>query len=154
MEASYEIELRQVPRRDLAVVKFHAKLGELGGKLDQAFAAVSKHLTHAGIAFQGPAVAHYVPISKDSFDVAAGFVVPSPISGDGEVMPAELPACDAAATMHVGSYDRLADAYAAIQRWMAENGKHPENSMWEEYWSDDPTPPRTDVYWPVKAQRD
>lgn len=150
---AYQIELKKQPRRDLAVVKFRATVADMGQRIGAAFGAVHAYLLQAGIQVQGPAVAFYTP-GVHEFDVAAGFIVPSPIPGDGTVVPGELPACEAAVTTHVGGYDSLPAAYAAIQTWIRASGREPAESMWEEYWSGPSTPPeniRTDIFWPVKA---
>jgi len=148
------IELKAQPRRDLAVVKFRAQAAEIGQRIGAAFGAVHEYLSQAGVQIQGPAVACFT--GQGEFDVAAGFVVPFAVPGDGSVVPAELPACEAAVTTHVGGYDSLPATYAAIHSWMAAIGREPAEMMWEEYWSDASTPPertRTDIIWPVKPRQ-
>jgi effector-binding domain-containing protein len=152
---TYQIELKSQPRRDLAVVKFRSSVADIGPRIGAAFGAAHAYLVQAGIQVQGPAIAVYTPGGQE-FEIAAGFVVPAAVEGDGNVVPAELPACDAAVTMHMGSYESLPAAYTAIQSWMAANGRVPSETMWEEYWSGPSTPPdqtRTDIVWPVKAAR-
>jgi effector-binding domain-containing protein len=145
--------LKSLPRRDIAVVKFRAAVPEIGQRLGAAFGEVHSYLVRAGVRIAGPAVAFYKP-GPHQFDVAAGFIVPSAVSGDGKVEPSALPACEAAVTTHIGGYDALPAAYAAIQSWMQATGREPAETMWEEYWSGPSTPPdqtRTDIFWPVKA---
>ena len=79
-----------------------------------------------------------------------------PVEGDGNVVPYELPACEAATTTHIGSYGALGDAYAAIEAWMKDNRREPlGNIMWDEYWSGPEVPEdqaRTEVFQPLKAR--
>jgi effector-binding domain-containing protein len=51
------------------------------------------------------------------------------------------PSGEAATTLHVGPYDRLGEAHAAIDRWRAEHGREYAGVSWETYgdWNDDPT---------------
>jgi effector-binding domain-containing protein len=124
-------------------------------QIGAAFGAVQAYLVRAGVPVAGPAVGRYRS-GPPEFDVAAGFIVPSAIPGDGHVVPDELPECDAAVTTHIGGYDALPAAYAAIQSWMQANGREPADAMWEEYWSGPSTPPtqtRTDIVWPVTPLR-
>jgi len=149
----YDIILKHQPRRSVAVVKFRATVAEMGQRIGAAFEEVSNYLVQSGALFQGPAVAYFIPGPSD-FDVSAGFVVSAAISGDGNVVPAELPECDAVVTTHLGGYDTLPAAHEAMQSWMRANGHEPSEEMWEEYWSDPSTPPeqtRTDIVWPVKG---
>jgi effector-binding domain-containing protein len=152
---TYQIEMKSQPRRDLAVVKFRAPAAEVAQRIGAAFSAVHKHLSQAGVRIQGPAVAYYEP-GPHEFAVSAGFVVPSAITGDGNVVPGQLPACEAAVTTHIGGYDSLPTAYEAIKSWMEAAGREPAEAMWEEYWSEPSTPPektRTDVFWPAKSRK-
>lgn len=151
--SAYQIELKIQPRRDLAVVKFRASVSEISQRIGAAFSAVHKYLSQAGVEIHAPAIAYYKP-GQDEFDVWAGFVVSTAIIGNGNVVPAELPECEAAVTTHLGGYDSLPAAYSAIQSWMKATGREPAEVMWEEYWSDASTPPdktRTDIFWPVAS---
>jgi effector-binding domain-containing protein len=150
----YKVELKDLERQHVAVVKFRATPEEIGEKVGAAFQAVVDHLAETGGHIKGPAFAVYDQTSADGFDVSAGFPVLGPIEGDGHVVPAELPACQAAVTEHIGGYDELPQAYEAIGVWMRANGRHArDTTMWEEYWSEPSSPPeetRTVVIWPLK----
>lgn len=153
----YEIRVEQLAQRDVAAVKLRGKAADLPVQLPAAFGAVVAYLQRQGISPRGPAVAIYDQRGGDQLEVAAGFYVPSRIEGDGHVVPAVIPACSAAVTTHVGSYDELARAYAAMRSWMQREGREPaDTTMWEEYSSGPETPSeqaRTDVYWPLRSAR-
>jgi effector-binding domain-containing protein len=152
---NYEVQVRHSERRHIAAVRFRARVEEIGARMGEALSAVEAYLTAAGVPLEGPAVAVYEPEGEGQFDVAAGFPVQEPIEGDGHVVPVELPEGDVAVTTHTGPYDRLSQAYEAIQAWMREHGHEPAISMWEEYYSPPDTPPsetRTDVFWPLKPR--
>ena len=153
---TYRVELKDQTRRDVAVVCFRATASDMGRHMGTALGTVYEHLVRAGVKSQGLAVAIYRSTGVEAqFDVRVGFVVPSAIRGDGHVVPAELPECEAAVVLHVGPYDRLHFAYDAIRSWMAETGYEPTELMWEEYFSPPPTPPakmRTQVVWPVRPR--
>jgi effector-binding domain-containing protein len=54
----------------------------------------------------------------------------------------------------VGPYDTLGETYAALMRWIGEQGRVVAGPMWEVYWTDPGTEPdparwRTEVIIPV-----
>ena len=61
----------------------------------------------------------------------------------GEVYATETPAGDAAVAVHRGPYDRMNEAYDAIDKWMAANGRESAGQVWEIY--GDPTPDPADT---------
>jgi effector-binding domain-containing protein len=145
------VERKHLPARHLAVTRFRASFTEIGKRIGSALTAVHQALVAQGIRVQGPAIAVYHK-QGDGFEIAAGFEVANPIVGSAEIEPAELPACEAVVTTHMGDYADLPAAYDAMRAWMTANGREPAETMWEEYWSDPSTPPdrtRTDVFWPL-----
>ena len=152
----YKVELKDLERQDIAVVRFRARPEEVGEKVGEAFQAVVDYLAETGGHIKGPAIAVYDQAGDDAFEVAAGFPVLAPVQGDGHVVPSELPAVHAAVTEHIGGYDELPRAYEAIGAWMRANRYTAlDTKMWEEYWSEPSSPPeetRTVVIWPVKPQ--
>lgn len=63
----------------------------------------------------------------------------------GEVYATSTPAGEAAVAVHRGSYDRLNDAYVAIEQWMAANGKEAAGHTWEIYGDPTPNPAETET---------
>jgi hypothetical protein len=61
----------------------------------------------------------------------------------GEVYPTETPAGEAAVAVHRGPYDRMNEAYRAIETWMAANRRESAGPTWEIY--GDPTPDPADT---------
>ena len=61
----------------------------------------------------------------------------------GEVYATETPAGEAVVAVHRGPYDRLNEAYKAIEEWMAANRRESAGSSWEIY--GDPTPDPADT---------
>jgi hypothetical protein len=56
----------------------------------------------------------------------------------GEVYATETPGGEAAVAIHRGPYDRMNEAYDAIDQWMEANGRESAGQVWEIY--GDPTP--------------
>lgn len=67
-----------------------------------------------------------------------------------------LPGGFAATTIHNGPYDKLSEAYAAVEQWMATEGLVAAGAPWESYLNDpsdhpDPRDWKTEVFWPVAS---
>ena len=63
----------------------------------------------------------------------------------GEVYATETPAGETAVAVHRGPYDRLNDAYMAIEKWMAANGRESAGHSWEIYGDPTPDPAETET---------
>ena len=61
----------------------------------------------------------------------------------GEVCARETPGGEAAIAIHRGAYDRMNEAYDAIEEWMAANQRESAGHSWEIY--GDPTPNPADT---------
>jgi len=151
----YRVEIKEVTARPAAVVRFTAGVPEMGEKMGTAFGQVMQYLTQAGVQIAGPAIGYYEQLGNERFDVRSGFIVAAPIEGNGTVQPFELPAGKVATTVHVGPYETLPEAYAALAEQSKALGEEIEMGapMWEEYLTGPETPPgqtQTVIYWPVK----
>jgi AraC family transcriptional regulator len=96
----------------------------------------------------------YVSSGPGLLTIEVGFQFAAPAGGDGEVEAGELQGGPAAVGVHGGPYDQLGETYAAMERWMEQNGLRPGGPAWEWYVTDpadhpDPADWRTEVYWPV-----
>jgi hypothetical protein len=61
----------------------------------------------------------------------------------GEVYPTETPGGEAAVAVHRGPYERMNEAYTAIETWMADKRRESAGHVWEIY--GDPTPDPSDT---------
>ena len=61
----------------------------------------------------------------------------------GEVHATETPGGEVAVTVHRGPYNRMNEAYVAIETWMAANRRESAGHSWENY--GDPTPDLADT---------
>ena len=61
----------------------------------------------------------------------------------GEVYATETPGGEAAVAVHRGAYNRMNEAYDAIEKWMAANHRESSGHVWEIY--GDPTPDPADT---------
>lgn len=149
---AYQVQFVRVPARRVAVHRFRARPEEIARMMGEAFGEVMRYAGAHGLQVHGPGIGHYTMHGRE-FEVAAGFVVDADFQGDDEVGLLPLPACEVATTTHVGPYERLMEAYEAVQEHARQLGrKLDEHVMWEEYLTGPEVPmdqQRTVVRWPV-----
>lgn len=154
----YTIEERALTARPTAVKRFRLPIAQISEVIGPAFMETASAAGRQGHPPAGPPFARYFmtapPAEGEPVEFEAGFPVAGPITPAGEVEPGELPGGEAIATLHVGPYDAMQPAYAAIAAWMAGHGRAPGGPPWEVYLSDpqaepDPATWRTEVVQPL-----
>jgi len=153
----YTIETRTLTELETAVEFATLSPPEIGPWLQKAFGEVATYLERKGAGPDGPPFARFSLTSDGRVDVEAGFPASTPTSGEGEVEPSDLPPGPAAITVHVGPYDTMEPAYAALHEWMTEHEREPAGDAWEVYLTDpdaDPDPGtwRTEVVQPYREK--
>jgi effector-binding domain-containing protein len=145
---TYEITVSVTQAQDAAVVAGHVDTTGipefLGGAFGEVMAVVD------GSAVAGPPFARYVMVD-DGFDIVAGFPVASPVTPSGRVVATTLPGGTKAMLLYRGSYEGIAEAWTAMESWVAENGYVVDADPWESYLDGpDVAEPRTLITWPVR----
>jgi hypothetical protein len=135
------VSIQIVQPRKLAAVRRQVAPGGVGAAWGPAVAKVWDFLRgQPGLRTDGHNIFLYhqparpgLPLQCDfGVEVARGF------ESAGEVYETETPAGEAAIAVHRGAYNRMNEAYDAIEKWMAANGRQSAGHMWEIY--GDPTP--------------
>lgn len=155
MAKLYQITTKGLDRQPTAVMRTELPVQEMGRWLATCYATVHEHLRRVAVAPVGPPFARFTFLG-DLAAVEAGFPVEREIDGDGRVEPSALPGGTVAMTTHLGRYEDLEDAYAAIRGWIADHGYKATGPHWEVYFTDPTADPdsrhwRTDVVAPYQA---
>lgn len=147
---TYDVRVRDLSAVDAAVVRTTVPIAQIGSAVSGAFKKVWERLAKLGVASTGVAFGRF-GMHGDSVSVEAGFSVPAPIAGDGDVQPGRLPGGPAAVTLHLGPYDQIGPAYSAVQAWVAANNRQVDGDPWEIYLTPpDQQPQRTEVVFPLR----
>ncbi len=153
---AYEIEARTLDEQDTAVEFATLPVNEIGPWLGKVYADVAGYLGRKGAGPVGPPFARYHPVGDGTFEVEAGFVATTPVGGEDEIEPSDLPKGTVAVTVHVGPFDAMVPAYEALTAWVAAQGGTPAGDPWEIYLTDpmaepDPARWRTEVVMPYRV---
>lgn len=152
---TYEVETLNLVHQPAAVVRATVAVAEIGVWMSRALGAVAAHLASAGAHPAGPPFGRFHLAAGERFEVEAGFPTAEPVPEDGGVQLSSLPAGLAAATWHVGPYDEMTGAYAAVTAWIRDHDGEPVGDAWEVYFTDparepDPATWRTLVVQPYR----
>lgn len=153
---TYTVRAEARPEQPTAVVTATMPVSEIGPWLAEQYRKIAA-VFGTGHDFPiGPPFARYHRRADDRFDVEAGFPVGSRFVDEGDVHGSVLPEARVAVLVHVGPYDEMEPAYAALQAWIVEHGGEPVGDPWETYFSDPTTEPdpatwRTEISQPYRA---
>ena len=143
---AYEIEVVSLaPQPVASIVVPGIRLEAVGAALHGTLPDVFSHLEANGVAMVGAPFARYHPADDETFDLEAGIPVGGTFPETDTIRARELPGGEAIATVHVGAYDRLPDALAALSAWREAHGRRPAGAYWEIYVDDPSTMPAEQV---------
>src|SRR5512143_2866012 len=107
----YEVKVEQVQSQPTAVVRRQAKSDELASVVPQLCGEVWQFVRDVGLLRPGRNLALYL---DGVINLECGVEVAGSFAGNGRVIPSSTPAGTIATATHLGPYDRLGEAHAAI----------------------------------------
>lgn len=150
---TYEVSVEEHSEQAAATIAQRLPQSGIPAFLQAAFPELFGALQAQAVDPVGPPFARYAP-RADGFEVTAGIPVSSPIVTVGRVRPGSLSGGTVATTVHVGTYDRLAEAFHAVIDWIGVQGYAIAGDPWESYLDGPDVPePRTRVSFPVTRAR-
>ena len=155
VQVKYEIEVKDVPERRVAVVSERGHENEMSEIIPRQIETVGGYLRELGVRPLG------APICVCPFPDAEGMLAPEtgwPVAHDVPPRPPievkTHPATRALVFKHVGPYEQLSRSYRLMAEVMERQGLTPAGDPVEVYWSDpqevtDPNEYVTFVEWPI-----
>jgi len=152
------IERRDLPAQHILFARLRAARHELSSAIGEGVGKVYGYAQRAGLALAGHPFTRYLSAGPGLLTIEVGFRFSDPVRGDGDIEAGILEGGPAVAAVHGGPYEQLSESYAAIERWMEQNGLAPGGAPWEYYVTDpaahpDPADWRTEIFWPVAGAR-
>jgi AraC family transcriptional regulator len=155
---TYSITTNRLPMQPVLVARRRVGRSEIAATIGEVLPKIFLYAQKNGIALTGLPFTRYVEVGPGLLTIEPGIRIAAWGEGlnpiDPEIVSDTLPAGPAATTRHIGPYDKLPDAYAAIQQWMEAEGLVAAGAPWESYVTDpaeypDPKDWKTDVFWPL-----
>lgn len=155
MAGPYEVRLETVETVPLAIIRGSAHAQNIGARIGADLARVRDSLQRQGITPAKSVVVYWsangnwqtppgVPVE---IGIQLGSTLPKE---DYPVVRSSTPSGQVVSTVHIGPYQKLAEAHAAIHRWSSEQGRALTMRNWEVYGQHDPDHPdqlRTEIYY-------
>jgi effector-binding domain-containing protein len=156
---TYEVQRREAMPLTLAVACAQASVRDIGQRVVDLLREVYAFLERSGVRQAGHNVVLYLDqedrglfMTEGGVPVEAGVEVAGPFEAAGRVKCSQTPGGAVASVVHVGPYQRLPEAHAAVRRWCQEQGHSIAGPNWEVYgdWTEDPAGLRTEVVYLLK----
>jgi AraC family transcriptional regulator len=149
------IARRELTPQPILFVRMRAARHELSTAIGQGLGKAYPLALSSGAAVVGRPFTRYLSTGPGLFNIEVGMPVSGAPAGQGDVEAGSLPGGAVAVATHAGSYEQLSETYAALERWIEENGHSTAGAPWESYITDptehpDPAEWRTEVYWPIR----
>ena len=129
----YVIASHHVEPQAIVSIRDRCKQADLPQFFEAAFAELYGALGLLEISPAGMPFAIYHEFGTDGVDVEVCVPAVQAISPTGRVNSRELPSMTVARTLHVGRYEDLEPAYAAVTAWVTRNGFVPAGPVQERY---------------------
>ncbi|OGO55450.1 MAG: hypothetical protein A2Z32_05960 [Chloroflexi bacterium RBG_16_69_14] len=151
---AYEISRREVPDQPIVSIRERMAAADLPAFCGRSFGELYGHLQLLGVPPTGEPFVLYHAFGPDDIDAEACVPFTGDITASGRITARVLPAATVVETLHIGPYDELPNAYAALSGWIAQNGLEPVWPVRERYLNEPgpdvpPTAYRTVIAMPI-----
>jgi effector-binding domain-containing protein len=122
VDMTYEFATHQIPATGIISIRDQivpdAFPAFLGGAFPELFEFVGRH----GIATLGHPFVMYHAFGPDVIDAEVCVPVVAPGPTTDRIQARTLPATEVVRTLHIGPYEELGSAYAALTEWVSDHG--------------------------------
>jgi AraC family transcriptional regulator len=154
---TYSIAKTTLSPQPVLVVRRSIKRSEIAATIGECLHKIFLAAQKAGVALAGPPFMRCLNVGPGLMTIEPGMRVSGTATNaalDEEVLWETLPGGEAATTLHMGKYEDLPEAYAAMEQWMKAEGSKMAGAPWEVYVTDpgdypDPKDWKTEIFWPL-----
>ncbi len=150
---TYECALKNLAAQMVVSVRSRAAAQDLPALLAQTYLTILQQMEKDSLEPAGPPFVAYYNLDMQDLDVEIGFPVQQAVSASPAVQNNEIPAGRYATTLHIGPYNGMEGAYAALNAWIDQNGFQATGTAYEFYLNDprtvDPKDLQTRILLPI-----
>jgi len=150
------IERREIENEQpILFIRRRIPVSQLQPTMAECFGALFGYGQKAGLPIAGQPISRYVSTGAGLWTVDLVMPLMQPAEPNGEMESGVLVSGPVAFAVHEGPYDQLSETYAAIEKWIEDNGYGAGGPPWESYVTDpaelpNPADWRTEVFWPLE----
>ena len=126
-------DIREIPEQTIISIRERVMPADLPSFIGRSFGDLFRHVRLLAITVVGEPFAMYHSFGADAIDAEIGLPVAGPVEASGRIATRELPASSVVETVHSGPYEGLAQAYVALDTWIAEHGFEVAGPVAERY---------------------
>jgi effector-binding domain-containing protein len=130
---TYDISRRVIPDQRILSIRDRMVQSELPAFLGRSFGELFSHLRLLGVEAQGEPFVIYHAFGWDDTDAEVCVPIGAEVVASGRITGRLLEGQSVAQTLHVGPYEELATAYAAVTAWIRRNGFEAAGPVRERY---------------------
>lgn len=149
------IEETKVSAMNYLFIHDHADTSNIGQKIGAAYGRIQEAMKKQGLNMSGYPFAIYYTESTSEWDVDFAIGTDKAGKADGDIKPGTIKEGNTVVAHYYGPYEKMAPAYEALKKYIADNGKKITGAPWEIYITDpmtekDPMKWQTDIHFPVE----
>jgi AraC family transcriptional regulator len=156
-QMNYSITKNTLQPQAALVVRRTIKRSEIAATIGEVLHKIFLAAQTKGVALMGPPFMRCLNAGPGLMTIEPGMRVSgtaSDVDLGAEIVWETLPGGEAATTVHMGKYEDLPEAYAAMEQWMKAEGLRIGGAPWEVYVTDpadhpDPKDWKTEIFWPL-----
>jgi effector-binding domain-containing protein len=130
---TYSIATHDLARQPIVSIRERHERADLPAFLGGAFGRLFSRLEELGVSPAGPPIVMYHQFGLDDVDAEVCVPIDQTIATSGPIQARVLPAVTVAGTVHVGRYEDLRAAYAALTEWLMRSGFDAAGPVQERY---------------------
>jgi effector-binding domain-containing protein len=132
-EMPYDVVTHELGTQPILSIRKHCPQADIPAFIGRCFGDLYGRLGMLGVEPAGPPFVIYHEFGPDAIDAEVCVPVGESVAAAAPIVARTLPAMTVARTLHVGPYDQLGDAYAALTDWMARTDHVADGPMFERY---------------------